>query len=129
MKDSNAPTEAQAAEFDRYIAKWQIYLNLRDWRIERGARPAKDAMASVEFNSEARLAVYRLGDFGSTKITPHSLESTALHELLHVFLRDLVEAVRFRARADELEAIEHRAINVLEHLLLTKDFYGCSDGS
>jgi len=40
----------------------------------------------VEFNQAARLATYRLGDFGAEKITPESLDKTALHELLHVFL-------------------------------------------
>jgi hypothetical protein len=81
-------------------------------------------MASVEFNDAARLATYRLGDWGAEQITPSSLEKTALHELLHVFLHDLmVTATDPKASDEELEKQEHRIINLLEHLL-TKDSHG-----
>ena len=40
----------------------------------------------MTFNEGARLAVYRLGDWGAEEITPQSLERTALHELLHILL-------------------------------------------
>ena len=86
MKQTNIPNEEQSKLFDGYIAKWQVILNLCDWRIEKGQKSAKNAMASVEFHSPARLATYRLGDFGSTPITETSLEQTAVHELLHVVL-------------------------------------------
>jgi len=62
---------------------------------------AKQAMASVEFNDSARLAVYRLGDFGAEKITPDSLDRTALHELLHVFLHDLMMVATDPKSSDE----------------------------
>lgn len=104
--------------FDGFVAKWQTRLSLGDWRIERGLKPAKAAMASVEFNDPARLAVYRLGDFGAEAITPASLEKASIHELLHVLLRDLLLVAQDRGAAPEaLEAAEHRVINVLERLL------------
>ncbi len=99
-------------------------LNLGDWRIERGLKPAKNAMASVEFNEGARLATYRLGDFGAEKITPESLDQTALHELLHVFLHDLMTVAQDpKSSQDEIEAQEHRVVNLLEKLL-SKDSNG-----
>lgn len=97
---------------------WQEVLNLQDWRIERGQKPAKDAMASVEINETARLAIYRLGEFGAATINTQSLSMTALHECLHVFLHDLIATAQDRgATPEQLESSEHRVINVLEKVL------------
>ena len=115
---SNIPTPEHAELFAKSVKKWQQVLSLGYWRIERGSKPAKAAMASVEFNSAARLATYRLGDFGAEKITPESLDQTALHELLHVFLHDLMTVAQDpKSSQDEVEMQEHRVINLLEKLL------------
>lgn len=112
---------ADASLFDGFVAKWQARLNLGNWRIERGARPAKNAMASVEFNDPARLATYRLGDFGCEPITPASLEKTAIHELGHIMLHDLITVAQDRgATPEQLEAAEHAVINVWEGLLFDR---------
>lgn len=108
----NVPDDAQQEEFARYIVKWQRMLNLDDWRIEKGTKRSK-AMAEVSVSYADRLATYRIGTFGSTAITPESLETTALHELLHVLLADLNHC----ADADK-EAAEHRVVNTLEKLLM-----------
>lgn len=114
----NTPSAEQALFFDQCMAKWQQLLHLGDWRIERGQRPAKNAMASVEFNIPARLAIYRLGDFGAETITEQSLDETALHESLHILLHDLIAVSQDRsAEPEQLEAAEHRVINVLERAL------------
>ena len=114
----NIPTPKDAELFAQSVRKWQQVLSLGDWRIEKGIKPAKQAMASVEFNQTARLATYRLGDFGAEKITPESLDKTALHELLHVFLHDLLcVATDPKSSDEEIEMQEHRIINLLEHLL------------
>jgi len=123
---ANIPTPHDAAYFSQSVRKWQQMLSLGDWRIEKGTKPAKQAMASVEFNDAARLATYRLGDFGSEKITPESLNKTALHELLHVFLHDLLTVASDPKSSDEdIEMQEHRIINLLENLL-SKDSNGQS---
>jgi len=120
----NIPTTEDAKLFAQSVRKWQEVLNLGDWRIEKGTKPAKAAMASVEFTPAARLAVYRLGDFGAEKITPDSLDRTALHELLHIFLHDLMSvATDPKSSDDDIEMQEHRVINLLENLL-TKDCNG-----
>lgn len=116
-KRKNPVSEANAVVFDAYIFKWQQLLNLNDWRIERGSLSVKNAMASVEFNPPARLAIYRLGDFGHEQITHESLEHTAIHELLHVLLFDLIEVASGKSTNDEVESAEHRVVNVLEKLL------------
>jgi hypothetical protein len=120
----NIPTTEDAKLFAQSVRKWQQVLSLGDWRIEKGTKPAKSAMASVEFTAAARLAVYRLGDFGAEKITPESLDRTALHELLHIFLHDLMSvATDPKSSDDDIEMQEHRVINLLENLL-TKDCNG-----
>ena len=121
---SNIPTPEDAQLFAQSVKKWQQVLSLGDWRIEKGSKPAKEAMASVEFNQTARLATYRLGDFGAEKITPESLDKTALHELLHIFLHDLMcVATDPKSSDEEIEMQEHRVINLLENLL-SKDSNG-----
>ena len=121
---SNIPTPEDARFFALCVKKWQEILNLNDWRIEKGLKPAKQAMASVEFNEAARLATYRLGDFGAEKIDQQSLDSTALHEVLHVFLHDLMTVAQDpKSSVEEIEKQEHRVINLLEQLL-SKDSHG-----
>jgi hypothetical protein len=121
---ANIPSQQDVELFSQSVKKWQQVLSLGDWRIEKGMKPAKEAMASVEFNQAARLATYRLGDFGAEKITPESLDKTALHELLHVFLHDLMcTATDPKSSDEEIEMQEHRIINLLENLL-SKDSNG-----
>lgn len=113
------PDAAQAKEFAECMRFWQEFLNLQDWRIEPGLKPAPNgAMASVEFNDPARLATYRLGDF-CRPVTKQLMGWTSLHETLHVLLRDLIVTLQDRSSTpDQLEAAEHRVINVLEKLLI-----------
>jgi hypothetical protein len=121
---ANIPTPQDAELFAQSVKKWQQVLSLGDWRIEKGIKPAKAAMASVEFTPTARLAVYRLGEFGAEKITLQSLDRTALHELLHIFLHDLMSVATDPKSSDEdIEMQEHRVINLLENLL-SKDSHG-----
>jgi hypothetical protein len=123
---SNIPTPEDAKLFALSVRKWQQVLSLGDWRIEKGSKPAKQAMASVEFTPNARLAVYRIGDFGAEKITPESLDRTALHELLHIFLHDLMVVSQDpKSSQDEIEMQEHRVINLLENLLFRNSNGGC----
>ena len=122
----NIPSPEDAKLFAQSVRKWQQVLSLGDWRIEKGSKPAKQAMASVEFTPNARLAVYRIGDFGAEKITPESLDRTALHELLHIFLHDLMVVSQDpKSSQDEIEMQEHRVINLLENLLFRNSNGGC----
>ena len=114
----NKPNEQQAKQFDEFVRHWQQLLNLQDWRIEKGIKPARGAMASVECDSPARLAIYRLGDFGAEAITDSSLSHTALHEVLHIFLYELIAVAQDqKTTPEQLESAEHRVINVLERVL------------
>lgn len=117
-KAVNRPSEEQVREFDEHIKHWQQVLNLMDWRLERSNKPIRAAMAAMQCDSQARLGIYQLGDFGSTDIDTESLSMTALHECLHVFLFDLIATAQDRlATPEQLDAAEHRVINVLERVL------------
>lgn len=117
-KAVNRPNAEQAKEFDGYVQHWQQVLSLGDWRLERSNRLARGAMACVECDLPSHLAVYRLGDFGATEINSESLSLTALHECLHVFLHDLIATAQDPAsKPEQMEAAEHRVINVLERVL------------
>jgi hypothetical protein len=115
----NKPSADQAQEFNRWMRYWQVELNLQDWRIEAGKKPAsKGAMADVNCDPAARLAIYRLGDWGSDEINTETLRATALHECLHIFLFDVITTAQDRASTSEqMEVAEHRVINVLERVL------------
>ena len=116
----NKPNEQQVKEFDGFIQHWQRVLNLQDWRMERSSKPVRGAMACVECDGPPRLAIYRLGDFGNEQINSESLSNTALHEVLHVFLFDLIATAQDqKATSEQLESAEHRVINVLERVLGT----------
>lgn len=107
----NEVTDEHCLEFDGYVRKWQQLLGLQSWRIERGGRRPKKTMSEVVFNDEAMLATYRIGaNFGVAEVNSESLESTALHELLHVLLR--------KFKIDQSMANEHEIVHVLEKLLM-----------
>ena len=114
----NETTPEHAEQFAQAIAHWQTRLNLHDWRICRGAKPARGAMADMQIDIGARLAVWRIGkSWGMEPVTAQSLSATACHELLHVLLADFAAAIETKASPDVIESAEHRIINTLERLL------------
>lgn len=110
-------TPAEHDLFDAFVEKWQDRLGLKDWRIERSTKPTR-YMADVTIEHSSRLAHYRLGPFGAAPVTPESIEATALHELLHVLLAELVNQVDYGITGTVLESAEHRVVHVLEKLLM-----------
>ena len=116
MAAPNRPTPEQIDEFNRYMREWQSVLGLKSWRIEK-VPSWSTAMAEVSFNDEARLATYKVGNFGATPVNERSLNETALHECLHILLHDLIIAAESKDDA-RLESAEHAVINVLEKLLM-----------
>ena len=117
-------TDDDKAAFDLYLIAWQERLGLQDWRIKRARKPAaKSNMAEVKIFHKNRLAnVYLGASFGiNAQPTPESLEATALHELLHVLLAELVNQGEYGIEGAALESAEHRVVHVLERLLLKGD--------
>jgi hypothetical protein len=107
----------QQAEFDRAVIHWQGVLGLNDWRIERSKIKTRN-MAEVRINHVARLATYRVGDWGAAEITPDTISATALHECSHVLLAELKNSVAYGIEGEALDSAEHRVVHVLEKLLL-----------
>jgi hypothetical protein len=115
-------THEHVAAFSGYVKDWQARLGLQGWRITVSQKHAKAGnMAEVaEIDTPALLAAIKLGkDWKGYPVTPHSLEQTAVHELLHILLHELVEQAQSKAVThDELQTAQHRVINVLETLLV-----------
>lgn len=116
-----APTEQQAAEFAGYVRAWQAKLGLIDWRINVTSKRAKSCMAQMfKWDLGQRQVVCQLGDaWREAPPDSNALEQTAVHELLHVLLHELIETAKTPGVTDEaIASIEHRVINVLEPLLV-----------
>jgi hypothetical protein len=99
---------------------WQRLLNLSDWRIIKSDKPSPFMAEVYDFEDEHKLVRYKVGeDFKHTKVTPESIEATAIHEMLHVRLHPLIQAVSdYGIDAQEVVEREHEIIIVLEPLLL-----------
>jgi len=122
----NPVLDTDVDAFDFFIQHWQGVLNLRNWRIVRSHKRDPKNLASIEsIEHEHHIATYQVGvDFGkSTKVTPKTLESTAIHELLHILLSELVTEAIAQGEENEVTlACEHSVILLLEKLL--QDAYG-----
>lgn len=114
----NLLSEADKIAFDAYVQKWQGKLSLADWRFVRSLKKTKE-LAQIQMWHKDRLASYRIGsDFGSAPVTPASLEATALHEVLHTFVAELVNQISYGITGEVLDSAEHRVVNTLTTLLL-----------
>jgi hypothetical protein len=117
----NPVTQDDAALFSDCVKKWQHVLGMHDWRIAVSPRRStRKVMAEVfKFDLEQRSATIRLGkDWGPEPITPDELDKTALHEVLHVFLHELIETAKVADQPDDvISSAEHRCINLLEQIL------------
>lgn len=116
----NPVTPEAEAKYDHYMTKWQVLLNLMDWRYVKDKRKSK-FMAEISLQeTEHRLVRWKIGsDFGNTPVTDETLESTACHENLHVLLHTLIEAAMQDGEySDRVRGEEHRVIAVLEPMLL-----------
>ncbi len=117
-------TQAHRAEFRRHLADWQDRLNLRDWRIslsETRAKPTVLAEVSRRL-LEDRLATIRLSEVWdeNNPPTPELLEEVALHELLHIFLHELLEFAGTPGVNDsDVASQEHRVVITLARLLVS----------
>ena len=116
----NPVTPEDADKFEAYIIKWQDKLNLKDWRIERSPKPSKHMAEVSRRLVEDRIATYRIGKhFGECKVTEYSLESTAVHELIHILLSELISVAETKDHTQEsLMSAEHRVVNTIERLLV-----------
>lgn len=118
-----ALTDEHRRAFDGYVRKWQRMLNLIDWRIGVSVVPARGkVLANVgPPDLSSRTATIRLGAAWdeNNPPTPQELEDTACHEVLHVFLHEMIAAHQDAAASDEDRASsEHRVIQVLCNLMV-----------
>lgn len=110
-----------AERFWNYLYAWQRRLGLQGWRIVRSPVEAKAAMAQMcRLDRTQRQVTARLGTmWKATPVTDVNLERTAVHELCHVLLADLIALAQDqRTSPEDLACAEHAVINTLEELLV-----------
>jgi hypothetical protein len=117
-KVKNAPTDEQIQYFFNRVKHYQSLLNLNDWRIENsGYKAGRGCLADVGVSEEDKLAVVSIGgDWGPMPISEKTLNETAAHEVLHVFLRTLITACQSRDPT-AIATAEHSAVIILEKIL------------
>lgn len=123
MKKLTNPTNDEHRQiFENELKYWQNKLGMQDWRIVLSKIPDKHNMASVTRDLASRLAAVKFGvAFGAEELSEKNISSTALHELLHVFLWELITICKKPdLTAEELYSAEHRIIHILENLLIEK---------
>jgi hypothetical protein len=116
------PVTLEAADaFALFVRRWQHSLNLNDWRIERSSKAAGKANLAevVKRSLPDRLATWRVGaDFGAMHVNETTLEQIACHEVLHIFLTELMEHCRANASEEDIASAEHRVVNTLVSILV-----------
>lgn len=119
---ANPVSDADAAEFNRYLQRWRDILNLRDWRVQLQVKRDKaSAAVLLKAELEHRLAKIAVGtDFGpNMPVTPYTLEQIAVHEMLHLFLVELIQTtIAEREHNNTVLAAEHAVVITLTDLLM-----------
>lgn len=108
--------------FWQCLFAWQQRLGLTDWRITRSDMPpnGKTLCEVRDWDFPQRQVSCRLNtNWFTQEPTETAIEQTAVHELLHVLLADVIEyGFTAGAERDSMRTIEHAAINRLERLLV-----------
>jgi hypothetical protein len=120
MKKKRYPISPEhIAQFKVDLAHWQTRLNLNNWRIEFKPEQFAKAgdMADATYWIDDRCASVRLGKWWSTEPTAKEISRTALHEVLHILLEELVVAAQSKDKTMVLSA-EHGIIVLLERVLI-----------
>lgn len=112
-------SQEQDVWFDECIKKWAPVLGLSDWTIYRRSNKARAARADIEPLYEARQAGYRTGNFGALAPDDKDIEETAVHELMHVVLAELIHVAANFEDDVLLNSAEHRVVNTITALLMT----------
>lgn len=112
-------TQEQRDHFEASLKKWQEKLNLRDWGVTLAKqRASSDAYADVVADVQNRAATIRLGSSWNDP-SDREIEAVAVHEMLHIFLAELIDfAKQPGLSVESITSIEHRAIKVIETLLV-----------
>ena len=108
-------TAEHLKHFEKQCIYWREKFGLRDWRLYVRQRDSFDgeAHAWADIKIDDLIAKIYIAKEWFEPITEESLNSTALHEILHVVLRPLVSLI-----TDDCEQIEHAIIHRLCHAML-----------
>lgn len=105
--------------FDGMFRRWLDQLNLSDWRVVKLKKRSTSMAEVTDQDTVNRIVRYKIGsDFGLHPVNLETLESTAIHEALHVRFHEMIEAAYEDGEYTErVAAAEHSTIVVLTPLL------------
>ena len=103
------------AEFSQHVARFVDILGLSDWRVHsKGAEPDANSLAETHIDYDQRLAHVHLNPEPEPD---EDLEALAFHEVLHILLADLDDALDNRDKRTRKRQFSSREHGVIERLL------------
>lgn len=121
MNKTYKVTDKQFTTFKKYVQFWQKKLGLLDWHIYVNHKELEDgAYANCVASTAGRGATINLNTTRADGLpTDRELKETALHEVLHILTRPLLEEGQSRY-ADEytIDAAEHSIVTRLTNILM-----------
>jgi RNA-binding protein YlmH len=118
-------SSSQVARFMQFMAEWQAKLGLTSWRLELQIDPPdhRSTIVEIDMSHAARLLKVRVAreDWGDVPVTEQRMREIALHEMGHVLLDPLIQAVKAHdIESPEVEEAEHAVIATLTNLMYRK---------
>lgn len=114
-------TKQHYEDFKRYSLDWQKKLGLLDWEIGFRHEPIKHAYARTRWKMSAAFATvsFCTNWESELELSQANIQKTALHEMLHLLLAQMVcEAEDRYTNQTAIDIAEHRIIRTLESVFL-----------
>lgn len=114
-------TSFSKSDFNQYVSsikKWMLTLGITEFDVDFKHEQI-NAAAEVEIDSEAKTAVFRLTKQAEINVKSlQSVDTLALHEVLHLLMGDLTWAASKAKERDEIIiSHEHEVINRLMRVI------------
>lgn len=114
MKTTAAHFKVFCDESDRWIRE----LGLFDWSVAYRHENLKDKYSAIQYQFSARKARISLSTTFDEPVTVEKLKDSALHEVLHLVLADLVAYAEAAASKLRIEEAEHAALYRILRVLI-----------
>jgi hypothetical protein len=125
MPSKNLTTKKDYRLFRKEVLKWQAKLGLADWRLDFFHQDSDNDDKTRGWFCHRGSFVANIGlskNWGEDEITNEKIKETALHEILHTLLGEIMWLAENRNTPQGLGDIEeHRIIRRLESAFLGGD--------
>lgn len=122
-------TEKHKNLYRHWVQWFMLQLGQGSWRIVFEIRADRQNYAWAQADPEAKMVKFGLSTVWPQKPTEERLKSSALHEVLHVSVIDLLHhAEHSGAWQDNVTGEQHRLINGIEHIIYGRQDEDIKDG-